>query len=95
VFAEPTAALLARFRLVEVVSDTAASMSIADPRWIAQGVSGRTLRFVDTGHDAPEADQRIAAAFPGAEIRTSPLPLRDIFVTLAARAAAARVEEAV
>jgi ABC-2 type transport system ATP-binding protein len=95
VFAEPTASLLGRFRLIEVVSDTAASLPVTDPRWIPQGASGRTLRFVDTAHDRPDADGRIAAAFPGADIRTAPLPLRDIFVTLAARAASARVEEAV
>jgi ABC-2 type transport system ATP-binding protein len=90
VFAEPTASLLARFRLVEVVSDAAAASQVREPTWIVQGVSGRTLRFVDTAHAGADADRRIAAAFPGAEIRTSPLPLRDNFVTLAARAAPAR-----
>jgi len=95
VFAEPTASLLSRFRLVEVVSDAAAASSVQDPRWILQGVSGRTLRFVDTAHGEADADVRIATAFPSAEIRTSALPLRDIFVTLAARAAAGRAGEAV
>ncbi|HYT76985.1 MAG TPA: ABC transporter ATP-binding protein [Vicinamibacterales bacterium] len=95
VFAEPTASLLSRFRLVEVVSDAAGPVPAGDPRWIVQGVSGRTLRFVDTAHADADADLRIAAAFPGAKIRTSPLPLRDIFVTLASRAAAHRIEEAV
>ena len=92
VFAEPTASLLSRFRLIEIVADTAASAPLRDPRWIGQGVSGRTIRFVDTAHDEPDANARIAAAFPGADIRASPLPLRDIFVTLASRR---RVEEAV
>lgn len=95
VFAEPTASLLSRFRLVEVVSDAAAAAQVTDPRWIVQGISGRTLRFVDTAHTEADVDERMAAAFPGAEIRTSPLPLREIFVTLAARAASGRVEEAV
>ena len=83
-FAEPVAALLERFRLVEVVSreDTPAVMP-ADPRWLPHGSAGRTLRFVDTRHDAPDADSRIASAFPACDIRTSPLPLREIFVTLA------------
>jgi ABC-2 type transport system ATP-binding protein len=94
VFAEPTASLLSRFRQIEVVSDAAAASSVQDPRWIVQGVSGRTLRFVDTAHGEADADLRIAAAFQGAEIRTSALPLRDIFVTLAARAAAVHAEEA-
>ena len=61
----------------------------ADPRWLPHGTAGRTLRFVDTHHDAPDADSRIAAAFPACDIRTSPLPLREIFVTLARNASTA------
>lgn len=95
VFAEPTASLLSRFRQVEVVADSLTAAAVREPRWIVQGVSGRTLRFVDTQHDEPAAALRIAAAFPGAEVRISTLPLRDIFVTLAARDASARLGEAV
>src|SRR5918999_1408597 len=43
--------------------------------WIAQGTAGRTLRFVDTRHDDGEAEARVAAAFSGASITTSPLSL--------------------
>lgn len=83
-FAEPVSALLGRFRLVEVVprDDTPAVMP-DDPRWLPHGTAGRTLRFVDTYHDESDAASRIAAAFPACDIRTSPLPLREIFVTLA------------
>lgn len=83
-FAEPVSALLGRFRFVEVVpkDDTPAVMP-ADPRWLPHGTAGRTLRFVDTHHDESDAASRIAAAFPACDIRTSPLPLREIFVTLA------------
>ena len=87
VLAEPTPALLGRVRLIEVVftddpaSATARAASHAS--WIAAATAGRTLRFVDTAHDAPDAAARIAAAFPGADVRVSPMPLRDIFVTLA------------
>ena len=88
-FAEPVSSLLARFQLVEVIgADSFAGTIPTDPRWIVQGVAGRTLRFVDTDHSAQDATARISAAFPSAEIRTSPLPLRDIFVTLASRTAA-------
>ncbi len=94
-FAEPVSALLERFRLVEVVSseDTPAVLP-ADPQWLPHGTAGRTLRFIDTHHDAPGADSRIAATFPGCEVRTSPLPLREIFVTLARNSstASAKVE---
>ena len=91
-FAEPVASLLGRFRIVEVVA-TGDSPPVlpADPHWLPHGTAGRTLRFVDTRHDAPDAAARVAAAFPGCEIRESPLPLRDIFVILA-RASAAGVE---
>jgi ABC-2 type transport system ATP-binding protein len=91
-FAEPVASLLGRFRLIEVVA-TGDSPPVlpADPHWLPHGTAGRTLRFVDTRHDALDAAARVAAAFPGCEISESPLPLRDIFVILA-RASAAGVE---
>ncbi len=81
--AEPLSALLARFRLVEVVprDDTPAVLP-ADPRWLANGTAGRTLRFIDTHHDDREAAARIAGAFPACDVRTFPLTLREIFVAL-------------
>jgi ABC-2 type transport system ATP-binding protein len=83
-FAEPVAAVLARFRLVEVVPAGDAPPALPDdPRWLPHGAAGRTLRFVDTHHAAPDAAARIAAAFPGCAIETVPMPLRDIFVALA------------
>jgi ABC-2 type transport system ATP-binding protein len=82
-FAEPISALLDRFRLVEVVAPDTPAVLPADPRWLPHGTAGRTLRFVDAHHDAPDAAARIASAFPACDIRTSPLPLREIFVTLA------------
>jgi ABC-2 type transport system ATP-binding protein len=82
-FVEPISSLLDRFRLVEVVAPGTLPVLPADPRWLPHGTAGRTLRFVDTQHDAPDAAARIASAFPACDIRTSPLPLREIFVTLA------------
>jgi ABC-2 type transport system ATP-binding protein len=84
VFAEPVESLLKRFRLVEVVAASDPTPGLPTrSEWIAQGASGRTLRFVDTQHSDPDAESRIAAAFPGATVATTPLALRDIFVTLA------------
>jgi len=83
-FAEPVSTLLERFRLVEVVAPADGTPPTpANSDWILQATAGRTLRFVDTQHGAPDAEARIAAAFPGAEVRTSPLALREIFVTIA------------
>lgn len=88
-FAEPVAALLARFRLVEVVSENGAAFAAPTlPAWVPQGTAGRTLRFVDTQHAAPDAAERIQAAYAGADIRMTPLSLREIFVTLAREASA-------
>jgi ABC-2 type transport system ATP-binding protein len=83
-FAERVPALLGRFRLVEVVpaGDTPVEMP-AIPQWLPRGTAGRTLRFVDTRHDDADAAARLAAAFPSCDIRIFPLPLREIFVTLA------------
>jgi ABC-2 type transport system ATP-binding protein len=93
-FAEPVSSLLARFQLIEVVaSNGLPSQALTDPRWIAQGSAGRTLRFVDTNHSSPDALARIAAAFPSAEIQTFPMPLREIFVTLAAKSAREGAEQ--
>jgi ABC-2 type transport system ATP-binding protein len=87
-FAEPVSSLLARFQLVEVIASNGQPLQApSDPRWIPQGSAGRTLRFVDTSHSTPDALARIAAAFPSAEIQTFPMPLREIFVTLAAKSA--------
>jgi hypothetical protein len=58
----------------------------ANDRWLPQGAVGRMLRFVDTDHSSPEATARISAAFPGADIRDSPMSLREIFVALARHA---------
>ena len=82
-FAEPVDSLLQRFRLIEVTGSDATAAMPAEERWLLQGTAGRMLRFIDTDHASPNAQARIAAAFPGAAVRDSPLSLRDIFVALA------------
>ena len=83
VFAQPVASLLARFRLVEVISPGEEAPPFAPRKsWLLQGRAGRTLRFVDTTHDDTSAE-KLVSHFPGAEIRTSPMALREIFVALA------------
>ena len=84
VFAEPVSSLLARFRLVEVVArDGVAPHPPNASGWLPQGAAGRTIQFVDTNHAAPDADARVASTWPDADIRVSPLSLREIFVALA------------
>jgi ABC-2 type transport system ATP-binding protein len=85
-FAEPVAALLDRFRLVEIVTQSDQLPVIpSDSHWVPQGSAGRTLRFIETSYDA-QSPARIATAFPDCAIHTSPLPLREIFVALARHA---------
>jgi ABC-2 type transport system ATP-binding protein len=87
VFSESVESLLARFKLVEVVArDGDVPAAPTRPEWILQGAAGRTARFVDTDHAAADASQRIAAAFPDADVRASEMSLRDILVALSRRA---------
>jgi ABC-2 type transport system ATP-binding protein len=83
VFAEPVSSLLGRFRLVEVTTLGPPPTTPMAATWIHQGVAGRTLRFVDTQHDSVAAASQIASTYPGADVRVSPLSLREIFVALA------------
>jgi ABC-2 type transport system ATP-binding protein len=86
--AESVATLLARVRLVEVVAPDDRTLKLPDdPAWWHDGFAGRTLRFVDTAHDRPDAAIGITAAFPACDVRISPMSLREIFVTLAPRRA--------
>ena len=86
VIAEPVESLLRRFCMVEVAFPETVGTMPANDRWLPQGAVGRMLRFVDTDHSSPEATARISAAFPGADIRDSPMSLREIFVALARHA---------
>jgi ABC-2 type transport system ATP-binding protein len=86
VFAEPVAALLTRFRAVEVIAAEGDAPHLpANSHWLFQGRAGRTLRFIDTAHDA--GADGIASAFPGTTIHITSMALREIFVALARAAA--------
>jgi ABC-2 type transport system ATP-binding protein len=83
-FAERVSSLLARFRLVEIIASSGDAPDLPPVGdWWLKGRAGRTLRFVDTRNDRPDAPSRVASAFPGSEIRESPMTLREIFVALA------------
>ena len=81
--AEPVDSLLKRCRLVEVVSTAGELRLPMQAGWLAQGTAGRTLRFVDTRHDEPGSEARIAAAYPGSTFTIAPLSLREIFIAFA------------
>jgi ABC-2 type transport system ATP-binding protein len=83
VFAEQVSSLLQRFRLVEVIGHDQGAPTVTESTWILQGTAGRTLRFIDTNHAGPDRERHIRRAYGDAEIRVSPLSLREIFVTMA------------
>ena len=84
VFAEPVASLLERFRRVEVVAPEGDAPMLPDGiTGLSVERAGRTLRFVDDSHSTSGTEAKLAAAIPGAEISSSPVPLREIFVALA------------
>jgi ABC-2 type transport system ATP-binding protein len=89
IFSEPIAALQARFRQIEIVAPGDGDAALPSPptptpsSWFAVQVSPRTLRFVHSGYVRDETERDLAARFPGAQIQTGPVSLRDTFVALA------------
>jgi ABC-2 type transport system ATP-binding protein len=87
-FSEPVVSLLKRHRLIEV--GTPGGPPIQRPTqagWLVQGTAEGVLRFIDAHHEAPDAMERIGAAYPDLSVRTSPLSLREIFVAMARESA--------
>jgi ABC-2 type transport system ATP-binding protein len=84
-FSERLAALLSRFREVEVILDAPAPARISWPAtWLQLDVSDKRVRFVDSEFDAGLAPQRIHAAFDHVrELSFTPMSLRSIFVAVA------------
>ncbi len=88
IFAEPIAALQARFRQIEITAADGKSLDATLPAptpatWFAMQSSDRTLRFVHSQYLGADTERDLAARFPGAQIQTGPVSLRDTFVALA------------
>jgi ABC-2 type transport system ATP-binding protein len=99
IFAEPIAALQARFRQIEITAADGESLAAKLPAptpasWFAMQSSDRTLRFVHSQYLGADTERDLAARFPGAEIQTGPVSLRDTFVALARERRRLREEEA-
>jgi ABC-2 type transport system ATP-binding protein len=79
---EPMAALLGRFRRVEVALGAGAAVPAQRPAsWLGFSVDGRAARFVES-QASPAADAAWQDAFPDATIDAAPMSLRDVFVAL-------------
>jgi ABC-2 type transport system ATP-binding protein len=83
--AEPVADLLARFRHVDVAVEGEARVPARVPEtWLLPAASGRSVRFVDSAFDEATLGERVRAAIPETrDIAVTPMPLRNIFITLA------------
>ena len=86
VFAEPVTSLLERFRRVEVVAPDGERPGTAGRDQRPRASSGPAARSASsmTAIRRSGTEARLAAAIPGAEISSSPVPLREIFVALRA-----------
>jgi ABC-2 type transport system ATP-binding protein len=85
VLSEPFDALSARFRRIEVTRPTTADMPPPwpDGSWVGVQHAGRVTRFVETHYVEGGTERRALALLPGADVQTSPMTLREIFIALA------------
>ena len=83
--AEPVAALQARFRRVELtLAGEAGPGPEAPPTWLGVERTARRVAFVDSRFDETETPAAIARVLgPVRDVLTSPMSLREIFLTLA------------
>lgn len=83
---EASESLQRRFRKIEFrIATEHQKLPASLPRdWFVPEVAGRSVRFVTGEHVPGETERAILGHFPDAtNITTSPMPLREIFVTLA------------
>ncbi len=79
---EPMAALLGRFRRVDVALTGASTLPERRPSsWLDFTVDGRAARFVES-QASPAAEAAWQDAFPDAAIEARPMSLREVFVAL-------------
>jgi ABC-2 type transport system ATP-binding protein len=70
---------------VEVALGEAAPLPPGLPAsWLIPEAAGRAIRFVDSAYNEADLGPRIRAVVPRAlDVNTSPMSLRQIFITLA------------
>ena len=79
---EPLAALLARFRRVEVnLGDTGTGVGLPPASWLGFHIEGRAAHFVESRTGA-ESQRAWQSAFPGATVEAGHMSLRDVFVAV-------------
>lgn len=79
-------------RRIEVVGAAEAD-SAWPPTWIDPERAGQTLRFVVTDYEPDTTERAVTAHFGPSRVVSTPLTLRDAFVSLARAGRPARVHE--
>jgi len=83
-FAEELESLQRRFRRIEVTRTGSNATGPTRPAtWLNYEEAGMLSRFIDTAYAPQETENRCREIFPGATVTATPLPLREIYVTLA------------
>ncbi len=82
---ESVVSLLGRFRQIELVRQSEASVPSSLPvPWLLPDAAGRNVRFVDSSYDEAASAAIVRHVFPDAtSIAVEPMSLRSIFVALA------------
>jgi len=82
-FAEPTEALLRRFRRIEVETEHRPAAGDRPAAWRNWQEAPGRVTFVDSAYERDGTERACRERFPEATVRAYPLTLREIFVTLA------------
>lgn len=84
--AEELESVQRRFRRIEITrgADTQVPEKNQRPKtWLNYEEAGAMIRFIDTAYVPQESERKCGEIFRGAAVAASPLPLREIYVTLA------------
>ena len=82
-FAEELESLQRRFRRIEVTRTGGANGAARSATWLNYEESGVLSRFIETAYAPQETENRCREIFPGGTVTAAPMPLREIYVTLA------------
>ena len=84
-FSEEMITLTDRFREIEITLEAPTALPPDWPQqWLRPEASSALVRFVDSHFDRERTGTEISRLFPGARnVSVNPMPLREIFVTLA------------
>jgi ABC-2 type transport system ATP-binding protein len=80
---EPMAEVGARFRRVEALGATLAEHAARPAEWLHFEMSGNTARWVEAEFDGDRSAARARAVLGAAELKATPITLREIFLAMA------------